>query len=367
MMKAFYSNVYRNRNVLITGHTGFKGSWLAFWLEQMEANLCGYALPPETHPNHFSLLGLNTHFSSISADIRDFETLNDCFQSFQPEIVFHLAAQALVRRSYREPLDTFAANVMGTANVLEASRQIPSLRAVVIVTSDKCYRNNEWEWGYKETDALGGHDPYSASKACAELVTAAFRASFFAGDTKNKQRPLIATVRAGNVIGGGDWAEDRLLPDIARAATRNETIIIRSPHAVRPWQHVMEPLSGYLLLGQQLLEGRSELADAWNFGPSDNDTLSVQEILDRLKFYWKGLNAAVESNIIQPHEAGMLNLDSSKTRRKLGWRPVWDCGQALEKTAMWYQRYYDQGLVSTAADILAFIETAKDKGLRWIQ
>jgi CDP-glucose 4,6-dehydratase len=362
-MKSLFSGIYRNRKVLITGHTGFKGSWLAFWLKQLGAIVCGYSLAPETDPSHFSLLDLSTH--STIADIRNFGALINCFQTFQPEIVFHLAAQSLVRRSYQKPLETFETNVMGTANVLEACRKSDFVRAVIIVTSDKCYQNNEWEWGYRESDPLGGHDPYSASKGCAELVTAAFRNSFFVNNAGAINQPLIASVRAGNVIGGGDWAEDRLIPDVARAATRNERAKIRNPHATRPWQHVLEPLSGYLMLGQKLLEGDRAFADAWNFGPSDDDTLSVRRVLERMRCHWKVLDFIFESDTYQPHEAGLLKLDSSRARQRLGWRPVWDCDQALERTAKWYQVFYEQGHVSTGDDLAAYVEAAQSLGALW--
>lgn len=362
-MKNLFDNVYNNRKVLITGHTGFKGSWLAFWLQQMGADVCGYSLAPDTDPSHFSLLDINA--VSCEADIRDFQELGKTFQSVQPEIVFHLAAQSLVRRSYREPLYTLATNVMGTAHVLEACRTTTSVRAVVIVTSDKCYRNNEWEWGYRESDPMGGHDPYSASKGCAELVTAAYRASFFAENSGAGNQPLIATVRAGNVIGGGDWAEDRLIPDVIRAASRKEKVKIRNPLATRPWQHVVDPLSGYLMLGQRLLEGNSAFADAWNFGPADDDALTVREVIERLKTHWAGLDVVEVSKGNQPHEAGMLKLDSSRSRQSLGWRPIWDCRQALEKTAKWYQAFYEKGLVSTRTDLAAYVESARSMGLLW--
>ncbi len=362
-IKKLFRNAYHRRKVLVTGHTGFKGSWLSFWLLQMGANVCGYSLSPETRPDHFSLLDMkvDTH----TADIRDAPKLAVCFQSFEPEIVFHLAAQSLVRRSYREPLDTFGVNVMGTANLLEACRVTKSVRAVVIVTSDKCYRNNEWEWGYREIDPMGGHDPYSASKGCAELVTAAFRDSFFSTETGHPV--LIATARAGNVIGGGDWAEDRLIPDVARAFRKKEVMKIRNPQGLRPWQHVLEPLSGYLMLGRYLLEGKRAFADAWNFGPAEDDTLPVMTLLERLKTHWPGLELVVDEQQDQPYEAGLLRLDSSKARQKLEWRPVWDCDQALEKTASWYHAFYNHGTILTGADLAAYIKAARSRGLTWAQ
>ena len=362
-IKKLFRDVYNKRKVLVTGHTGFKGSWLAFWLQRMGAEVFGYSLSPSTDPSHFSKLNLK--INSRIADIRFFQEVNACFQFFQPEIVFHLAAQSLVRRSYKEPLYTFETNVMGTANIIEASRLTESVRAVVIVTSDKCYENKEWEWGYRESDPMGGHDPYSASKGCAELLTTSYRESFFDKKTGTSNQLLVATARAGNVIGGGDWAEDRLIPDAIRAVSREEKLKIRNPHATRPWQHVLEPLSGYLMLGQRLFEGDKVFADAWNFGPSDDDTLTVEDVLEYMKMKWVGLDYFLESNDDHPHEAGMLKLDSSKARQKLGWRPVWDCGQAIEKTIKWYQTFYGQGTILTSSDLNAFLDSAKDRGLVW--
>lgn len=364
-MKDLFHNSYFRRKVLVTGHTGFKGSWLAFWLLQMGAEVCGCSLSPETRPNHFSLLDME--MDSRRVDIREAAHLFDCFRSFQPEIVFHLAAQSLVRRSYRDPLNTFYTNTMGTANLLEACRMTKSVRAVVIVTSDKCYRNNEWEWGYRECDPVGGHDPYSSSKGCAELVTASFRESFFSPGTGDNHTALIATARAGNVIGGGDWAEDRLIPDMVRAVTQKQVMKIRKPHGLRPWQHVLEPLSGYLMLGQRLLDGDNTLAGAWNFGPSEDDNLSVIMLLKRMQSHWPRVEFVVDSRKDQLHEAGLLKLDSSKAREKLGWRPVWNSEQTLEKTAAWYQAFYDHDNVLTESDLNAYFEAAHDKGVAWTQ
>ena len=364
-MESLFSGIYQGRKVLITGHTGFKGSWLAFWLRLIGADVCGYSLAPDTDPNHFSLLNLD--ISSKTADIRDFQEVNDCFQSFQPEIVFHLAAQSLVRRSYKEPLCTFETNIMGTVNVIEAGRLTESVRAVVIVTSDKCYQNNEWEWGYRENDPIGGHDPYSASKGCAELVTAAYRDSFFGKNAATKSHPLIATARAGNVIGGGDWAEDRLIPDMIRAASRKEKLQIRNPHAIRPWQHVMEPLSGYLLLGQKLLEGYHEFAEAWNFGPLDEGNATVGKIVYMAKEFWPGIDFETEIIPDQPHEAGMLKLDCSKSRAKLKWIPVWDMHAAVEKTTQWYRSFYELNKVQSLEDIFHYISDAKTKNVSWVE
>jgi len=358
---SIFKGIYRNRKVLITGHTGFKGSWLTFWLQLMGADVCGYSLTHVSDPSHFLLLNLD--ISATSADIRNFQEVYACIQSFQPEIIFHLAAQSLVRESYRKPLFTFETNIMGTANIIEASRLTRSVRAVVLVTSDKCYQNNEWEWGYRECEPMGGHDPYSASKGCAELVAAAYRKSYFSRQTGTEIQPLIATVRAGNVIGGGDWAEDRLIPDAIRAASHNVKLKVRNPHAIRPWQHVLEPLSGYLLLGQHLLEGDNTFADAWNLGPSDDAPLNVCEILERLKIHWDGFDFRVESEEDQPHETGVLKLDSSKAKMKLGWRPVWNCHQALERTIKWYQKFYEQGTISTRSDIENYLCSSVSRGL----
>ncbi|MGH8555996.1 MAG: CDP-glucose 4,6-dehydratase, partial [Methylococcales bacterium] len=275
-----FGDCYRGRRVLLTGHTGFKGSWLALWLRHLGAEVTGLALAPATTPNHWDMLGLD--ISEHRIDIRDAGAMQRAALEARPNIVFHLAAQPLVRRSYRDPLETWSTNVMGTANLLEACRKISGLQTIVAVTTDKCYLNQEWPWGYRETDPLGGHDPYSASKAGAELVAASYRASFFHGENT----PLLATARAGNVIGGGDWLEDRLVPDLIRALTKNETLEIRSPGATRPWQHVLDSLSGYLLLGQKLLECRQDFAEAWNFGPDPESNRTVAEVLAGLSKHW---------------------------------------------------------------------------------
>jgi CDP-glucose 4,6-dehydratase len=343
--------VYRGRRVLVTGHTGFKGSWLALWLSRLGAKVAGLALPPETEPNHFKLLDLD--ILNLLGDIRQSGIVNDAFARICPDIVFHLAAQPLVRHSYQDPLETFGTNIMGTAHVLEACRTCPSCRAVVVITSDKCYCNKEWLWGYREIDALGGHDPYSASKACAELVAASYRSSFF-----HASGPLLATARGGNVIGGGDWSTNRLIPDLVRAITVGSSLEIRYPNARRPWQHVLDCLHGYLLLGAGLLAGRSELADAWNFGPDPSSSTTVAEILDKAKNLWPDLrwHAAGES---QPHEAGMLSIDSTKAHDILGWWSVWNLDVALKRTIDWYRKHRETGRGPSDVQLEAYLRDAE--------
>lgn len=359
-----FDNIYHNKKVLITGHTGFKGSWLALWLTQMAANITGYSLQPSTEPNHFQLLNLN--INSIIGDIRDVGKLKQAFKEQQPEIIFHLAAQAIVRRSYQDPIETFSSNVLGTANVLEAARTCDSVRAIVIVTSDKCYDNKEWPWGYRENDALGGYDPYSASKGCAEIITNCWRNSFFnLKDYGNTHQTLLASARAGNVIGGGDWAVDRLIPDIMRAVHQNEKVKIRNPNATRPWQHVLEPLSGYLLLGQKLLEGRKEFAEAWNFGPSEEENVSVGEIVHQVKGIWPKIDYEIQQNPKQPHEAGLLRLDCSKARTKLKWVPAWTSKETIEKTTLWYKDFYELNTIVSVEHLQHYTEDAKSKHIAW--
>jgi CDP-glucose 4,6-dehydratase len=279
-----FNGIYNNKTVLVTGHTGFKGSWLCFWLIQMGAKVIGYSLEPPTSPNHFELLNLD--MVSVIGDIRDSDKLNAVFAQYQPEIVFHLAAQPLVRLSYKEPVETFETNVIGTLKVFEACRNTKSVRAIVNITSDKCYENKEWVWGYRENDPMGGYDPYSASKGCAELVTSSYRNSFFNVNEYGKSHNvLLASCRAGNVIGGGDWAKDRLMTDIMVAVSEGKKVVIRNPRATMPWQHVLEPLSGYLMLGQKLFEGKKEFAQAWNFGPGEQGAITVKEVVENIKKY----------------------------------------------------------------------------------
>lgn len=327
---------WAGKNVFLTGHTGFKGSWLALWLASMGAKVTGYALAPNTQPNLFEKLAIKDliHLSYF-ADIRDFVELQGAIQDAQPDILIHMAAQPLVRFSYNNPIETYATNVMGTVHVLEAARQVQSLRATVIVTTDKCYENKEWAWGYRENEPMGGYDPYSNSKGCAELVTAAYRQSFFSEQDYPSHRNAVASARAGNVIGGGDWSEDRLIPDAIRAFEANKSLMIRNPLATRPWQHVLEPLSGYLVLAQALYEKGMHYASPWNFGPRDDDARSVAEVVDLLIKQWGGVASWEREGAEQPHEANSLKLDCSKARQYLAWVPRWTLETAIEKIVDW--------------------------------
>lgn len=327
------SEFWRGRRVLVTGHTGFKGSWLSTWLVQLGSKVTGVALDPHTDPAMFNLLGLAEHMDSRIADIRDAAAIEEVVQDCQPEIIIHMAAQALVRESYSDPVGTFMTNVMGTTHLLEAARGAKNLGAVVVITSDKCYENREWVWGYRENDAMGGRDPYSASKGCAELVTASYRQSF--GDDTP-----IASARAGNVIGGGDWSDDRLIPDMVRAIEANKVVQIRNPAAIRPWQHVMEPLAGYLLLAERLYTNGVQFADAWNFGPSVEDTQPVSALVERLSRNFESLEWQIDEGE-HPHEARFLKLDISKAVSDLGYQPRISLDTALDWTAGWYQAYFD--------------------------
>jgi CDP-glucose 4,6-dehydratase len=325
---------WHGKKVFLTGHTGFKGGWLALWLQSLGAEVQGYALEPPTEPNLFTVGQVAALMSSTIGDIRDLETLRSTMRAFAPDIVFHLAAQPLVRASYDDPVGTYATNVMGTVNVLESVRACPGVRAVVVVTTDKAYENREWAWGYRENEPLGGHDPYSNSKGCTELVSAAYRSSFLA-----QQGIALATARAGNVIGGGDWAVDRLVPDLLRAFERGVPAVIRNPNAVRPWQHVLEPLSGYLMLAQALWHRGAAVAEGWNFGPRDDDARPVRWIVERLANAWgPGARWELETRE-QPHEAQMLKLDISKARQGLKWAPRWTLAEALDRIVAWHQAW----------------------------
>jgi CDP-glucose 4,6-dehydratase len=353
-----FGSAYCGRRVLVTGHTGFKGSWLCLWLQALGSEVTGLALDPSSEPSHWGLLKLSIKDHRI--DIRDEAAVRRVFAAERPEIVFHLAAQPLVRRSYREPVTTWATNVMGTVHVLEAARHTPDVRAVIVVTTDKCYENREWPWAYRERDRLGGHDPYSASKAGAELVAASYRTAFL----QQPSAPLLATARGGNVIGGGDWSEDRLIPDLVRSVIAREPLVIRSPRATRPWQHVLDCLSGYLLLGQRLLAGDTTSADAWNFGPDGEGNRAVEQVLRDLARTWPQLRWQVASNP-QPHEAGLLELDTAKAKMHLGWRPVWNLENAIHHTANWYRHFLEAAEVSSADELAAYVADAANSGLAW--
>ena len=363
-MDSFFSGIYKNKKVFLTGHTGFKGSWMTLWLNKLGAEVYGYSLYPKYEPSHYELLGVKT--SETIDDIRNYEKLSSALKSFKPDMLIHMAAQPLVRYSYREPRETFETNIMGTVNVLNACREIDSIRAVINVTSDKCYENREWVWGYRENDPMGGHDPYSSSKGCAELATSAFRNSFFNIDMFGKKhQTLISSVRAGNVIGGGDWSDDRLIPDIVKAVSENEEVIIRSPESIRPWQHVLEPLSGYLMLGQKLLEGNKEFAGAWNFGPSDEESVSVHTVVDSIKKAWPKVKYRLQPDSNNPHEANLLKLDCSKAYVKLKWKGIWDAENTFEKTAAWYREFYENNRIISEEQLEDFFDEAIIKKVEW--
>lgn len=349
---ALHSEFWRDRRVFVTGHTGFKGAWLTFWLRQLGAHVTGYALAPATQPSLHGILGLE---DGHIGDIVDAAALVPAMQAARPEVVFHLAAQAIVRTSYDDPVGTFASNVTGTASVLDAVRKTPQVRSVVVVTSDKCYDNKEWPWGYRETDALGGHDPYSASKGASELVVASMRNSYFAPYRADGHPARIATARAGNVIGGGDWSKDRLVPDIVRGLSQG-SVNIRNPHAVRPWQHVLDPLGVYIGLAQ-LLCGSDETFDcAYNIGPDADDMRSVWDVAQALSAQIGDLALQEPPQSAQPHEAHLLTLDCAFVRQKLGWRPRWRFDEAISATAQWYKHWLngDDMRAFTAAQIAAF-------------
>jgi len=330
---------WKDKKVLITGHTGFKGSWLSLWLQSLGANVLGYALPPPTQPSLFEIAHVADGMTSIIGDVRDLEQLMAVISERRPEIIIHMAAQPLVSYSYENPIETYSTNIIGTVNVLEAVRQSESARVVVCITSDKCYENREWLWGYRENEPMGGHDPYSSSKGCAELVISAYRNSYFPAEKYDHHRVALASVRAGNVIGGGDWAQDRLVPDIMKAILANRPAMIRYPNATRPWQHVLEPLNGYLCLAEGLWVRGSELAQGWNLGPNDDDTRPVSWVVERLVSLW-GENARWEVDSAQhPHEATYLKLDCSKAKSLLGWSPKLRLSTTLEWIVEWYQGY----------------------------
>ncbi|EIJ43119.1 CDP-glucose 4,6-dehydratase [Beggiatoa alba B18LD] len=338
---------WQHKKVLLTGHTGFKGSWLALWLQQLGADVIGYSLPPPTQPNLYELAHVAQQMQTTIGDIRDLTALTHCLQKYKPDIVFHLAAQSLVRYSYQNPVETYASNVMGTVHLLDAVRQTNSVKAVVIVTSDKCYDNQEWIWAYRENEPMGGYDPYSNSKGCAELVTMAYRNSFFHPANYAQHGVAIASVRAGNVIGGGDWAQDRLIPDILQAFIANRPVQIRNPHAIRPWQLVLEPLQGYLLLAEKLYLEGTKFAEGWNFGAEEKDSRPVQWIVEKLAQIWGSGATWQTDNLQHPHEAHYLKLDSTKAKTYLGWQPKLSLETSLTWIVEWYQHYLHQADMET--------------------
>ena len=330
IMRTVDRTFWKGKRVFLTGHTGFKGSWLSLWLEDMGAVVKGYSLEPYTEPSLFKVAKVSSGIESEIGDIRDYDKLKSSVNSFSPEIILHLAAQPLVRDSYVDPLGTYETNVMGTANLLQASRELPNLKSIVIVTTDKCYENKEWEWGYRENEAMGGFDPYSSSKGCAELVTSAFRRSFF-----QSTDVAIASARAGNVIGGGDWSRDRLIPDVLRSYNQGNQVVIRNPKSTRPWQHVIEPLSGYLILAEELYNKGQAFAEPFNFGPRDEDCQSVESILNTININWEDCPGWKLDDEANPHEARFLKLDISKAKDKLNWTPKWNLESTIKRIVDW--------------------------------
>lgn len=358
-MKDLFGGIYKNKTVLITGNTGFKGSWLALWLKELGAEVIGYSKDDVSSPSHYQLLHLN--YTTYYKNILDRKVLNKIFLKHKPEIVFHLAAQSLVRESYHNPCETYETNVMGTLNVLEASRKCKSVRAIVNVTTDKVYENIEQHIFYKENDRLGGFDLYSSSKACSEILSTSYRSAFFSDN-----KILLATARAGNVIGGGDWAADRLIPDIMRSVSKKKTAQIRNPHSIRPWQHVLEPLSGYLLLGEMLLKGKTKFAGAWNFGPQGESCVDVSEVIRRMKSTWNKIKFIVSENKQKNlHEAGILKLDFSKATNVLGWNPVWNIDKTIDKTSQWYKKYFEKKTSDSLQHLQEYIADARKLKSVW--
>ena len=357
-----FNKLYSGKKVLVTGHTGFKGSWLTEWLLDLGAQVCGIALEPATSPSLFKVLELEKRIEHHIIDIRELSSIKTCIDNFQPEVVFHLAAQPLVRLSYEEPAATWETNVMGTVNVLETIRNCSSVKSCVIVTTDKCYENKEWCWGYREIDPVGGHDPYSASKGAAEIVVSSYRRSFMS----EKSTCSLASARAGNVIGGGDWSSDRIVVDFVKSIQDDRPVCLRNPNATRPWQHVLEPLSGYLLLGANLLEGGS-CDEAWNFGPPDSSVVPVIDLAKRLVSEWGKGSVETIGNNGQPHEAGLLKLDCSKAKSKLNWSSVWGIDDTVKETVKWYSSFYEnQEMVAiTQRQIMSYQKAAIKKNIPW--
>lgn len=358
-----FKNIYENRTVLITGNTGFKGAWLSLWLNMLGANVIGYSLAPPTNPSLYEVCGIDGIITQVIGDVRSLECLEMTIRKYSPEVIFHLAAQPLVLQSYRDPVETYETNIMGTVNLLEAAKNCDSVQAVLVITTDKCYENKEWLYGYRECDPMGGYDPYSSSKGCAELIVASFRKSFY-----EKKGVALSSARAGNVIGGGDWAKDRLIPDFVRALMANEPIEVRNPLATRPWQHVLEPLSGYLWLVALMLEDKYKFSGPWNFGPFNNDVMTVHQVLDKAFAVW-GEKSIKYDTSVQPHEANALKLDISKAIGSLKWYPVFDKESTVSKTIEWYKIYYGEKaediLEFTMDSINEYMSIARDKGVEW--
>lgn len=368
-MKRLFDGYYSGRRVFVTGHTGFKGSWLTQWLLLLGAEVTGYSIGLPTQPSLYESLGLSGQMQDMRGDVRRFRNVQTAMDKAAPELIIHMAAQALVLPSYADPLTTFETNVMGTANVLEAARHCPSVRSVVIVTTDKCYANNEWPYGYREADALGGHDPYSASKAAAEMVVASYRSSFFDAGSALTEKSGVASVRSGNVIGGGDWAANRLVPDCMRALMEGNPIVVRNLGSVRPWQHVLEPLSGYLWLGALLARDPVKYGGAWNFGPDPESAVSVEQLVSLVCQAWGGaarFEAATSAQALS--ETGILRLDCTKARSQLGWRPVYDVDEAVRQTVTWYRSTMEdvgQVVPLTVRSIGDYVRAARAKGVSW--
>ncbi|HEX4132517.1 MAG TPA: CDP-glucose 4,6-dehydratase [Pirellulales bacterium] len=360
------SRFWRNRRVFVTGHTGFKGSWLCLMLERLGARTTGYALPPPSDPSLFRLARVDEAVETVEGDVRDYAAVERAMRAAKPEVVIHMAAQALVRPSYRDPISTYGTNVMGTVHVLEAVRHVGGVRAIVNVTSDKCYRNNEAPLGYREHEPMGGHDPYSSSKGCAELVTDAYRRSYFSGSEGAKDETVLASARAGNVIGGGDWAEDRLIPDVVRSCLKGQSVEIRNPAAIRPWQLVLEPLNGYLMLAERLYEQGNEFAEGWNFGPREEDARPVDHVVSRITQLWGDGASWHVSAGRHPHEARYLKLDCAKARNRFGWRPHTDLETGLRWTVEWYRRIHSGADARNLSNdhIRRFLELADETAAR---
>lgn len=358
-----FKSIYKNKKVLVTGHTGFKGAWLCLWLKQLGAEVIGYSLKPETTPNLFELLNLQEDITSIIGDIRDEENLTKVIDIYKPEIVFHLAAQSLVRVSYDEPKMTYETNVIGTLNLFEAIKKSSSVKVIVNITTDKCYENKEWVYSYRENDAMGGYDPYSSSKACCELLTSSYRNSYF-----SKNNIAISSVRAGNVLGGGDWAKDRLIPDIVKSLKDKKNILIRNPKAIRPWQYVLEPLSAYLLLATLMLEDTNKYSEGWNFGPDENINLNVENIIEKCINIWGEGSYTIDKSA-NPHEANLLNLDITKAKNVMNWFPVYNIEETLTESISWYKNFYTNETFNvkdySIKQIEKYVLKAKEKNILW--